>query len=181
MFRASLLFLNLFLFCGCNNVIVRSELGIGTTGPIGRSLQPAGKNISGLHTGFKFGPEIYLPFGFRTDILMGPTIIHRFGEDSKAIGFDFSPRIRYVGWPIEPYLMPLVGVTYLTDRWEPQPTDWGFTIGVGVGARKRVADTWVFLEYRFFHESNGSKIFGSPTPNPGFNMSMLMVGIEWNW
>lgn len=174
----------LFLFVGCQRTFVRHEVGVGTNGPLSNELQSVGKNISAVNTGFKVGSEIGLTDELKLDILVGPTITHPFGgpdSHARAFSLELGARLRLEG-PIEPYIMPFIGPSYLTDKWEPQETNWGFTLGLAVGARTKVSEKyWAFLEYRFWHESNGSKVFGTKGPNPGFNLDMIMFGLEFKW
>jgi len=47
--------------------------------------------------------------------------------------------------------------------------------GVGIQRRLNVKQS-VVMEYRYFHMSNA----GLTEPNPGFNGSMLSIGMRWN-
>ncbi len=172
------------LLTSCAGITSRSEFGFGETTSFNHSLQPKGEHIAAIQTGFKIGPEISLTDKLKLDILIGPTITWPLrGPRGRAYNLEVSPRLRWTQWDIEPYVMPFIGPTRMSRRWEGQGTDWGFNLGVAIGARTKISDEyWLFAEYKFWHESNGTKALGhSKGPNPGFNMDLFMIGLEWKW
>ena len=68
------------------------------------------------------------------------------------------------------------GLDHFTEQWQNQGTNWGFTLGPVVG----IQFGSFFIEYRYWHESNGTKAFGhNQGPNPGYNASM--IGFGWKF
>lgn len=167
------------LLIGCNSPFVRTNIGLGHTGPIEKSLQPEGTYSSSIMGGAHLGVAHSISDNLDLDLLFGPNIyIPLNDKNGELFSVEFNPRLRY-GQETQPYFGVFFGPGYAVDRWEPQATSWGFVLGVDLGLRIKFNKFYLTVGYRIWHTSNGSKVFGSPGPNPGSNMSMLLFGVEW--
>jgi len=171
------------LLVGCSGTTYRIEGGAGRPVAIGSLLDDAGGVPSTVfHGGFYFGGDIADTLeGFTLDAFVGPAVESANGD--TGAGFDVLPRFRYTRWIlVEPYIGLSAGFHYFPNGIGEQSTDWGFVLGGGPGVRVRMSEkTWLTAEYRAWHESNGSKVFGSPEPNPGFNSDLIILGLEFKF
>lgn len=167
-----------FLLVGCHTDFHRIHVAAGSTSFLARNLQSEGEPISYLEASLKNGHTLDIYRELVADGMYGPRVgiplTDR--EDGAILGLDIEARLRWDREGVQPYVGFHVGTAYFTERWEEQGTNWGFTLGPVVGFKK----DWWFVEYRYWHESNGTKAFGHDKgPNPGFNASLLSIGVEW--
>jgi len=169
----------LLVSIGCQSDFKRISLGIGSTTPLERNVQKHGQSLAYTESSIKHGYTLDHFANFPLDILIGPRIgIALTRQERGAIlGGEIEGRIRYQnGNSLQPYVGLHAGKAYFTKRWLDQGTNWGFTLGAFFGLKYNN----LTIEYRFWHESNGTKVFGhNYEPNPGYNVSMLVIGIEW--
>jgi hypothetical protein len=160
----------LLLLTGCT---LRTEVGAGKAVAFSRVIAgDTGQLEDVCHCGIGLGGEvIQISEDLHVDTFAGPAV------EDQGWGFDVLPRLRYSGWEaLQPYFGLAAGFRYGV---EDQATPWGFALGGGPGVRLMATKTsWLTLEYRVWHESNGSKVFRSPEPNPGFNSDLLILGME---
>ena len=163
------------LLSGC---AIRGEIGAGGPGLAHEAI--GGKAESPRRFALLAGGEVMRDGDLSLDLFAGPAAVAVDGS-VRCAGIDATPRVRYTGLGLlEPYMTLELGAAWAD--FEAQGTGWGFTLGIGPGARMRISDrTWVSLDYRAWHESNGSAIFGSPGPNPGYNGDVLLLGMEWRF
>lgn len=123
-------------------------------------------------------PLFSLPVG--ADLMIGPSfIVPIANQDAPGISMDAGVRLRIAVGRWEPFLMGTAGAAYFSEEWEPQETQYGFPINVGAGIRYKIdANGWLTGSWRYWHESNGSKIFRTPAPNPGFDAAGVFVAYE---
>ena len=171
--------LALLLFvCGCETDFQRISFGAGFTTPIERTVQKEGAYISYSELSYKHGVTLDVFDNPAIDLMAGPRlgIPLTDSEDGVILGLEAEARIRQRREGIQPYIGFHVGKAYFTERWPDQGTNWGFTLGPMVGFK---CENWT-LEWRIWHESNGTKVFGHDQgPNPGFNASMIAIGVEF--
>lgn len=173
-----LLILIALLCVGCTTDFKRVHFAVGATSPFARNIQPVGQSITYAELSYKNGHTASLCDKLAVDGMYGP----RLGipltdqENGVILGLETELRLRLVRDGTQPYLGFHAGTAYFTERWPEQGTDWGFTLGPLFGFK------WdnFFVEYKFWHESNGTKAFGHDKgPNPGFNASLISIGLEW--
>jgi len=180
----------LIFFSGCQGLFrerwARNELGIGYSVGLSKTLNLGNSRpIEIIHKGFRIGDEfIKLSERWKIDAFAGPAITVPINDqNATGIGLDLLSRIRYTYWiGLEPYLSLKLGFHYFDKRLEPQATNWGVILGGGLGTRVRLTkDFWLFGEYQLWHQSNGSKVWGAPRPNPGWNCDLFIIGIEYKF
>lgn len=126
------------------------------------------------------GSPVLAASGFFLDLSVGAEATRPLsGEEGFLLGISTQQRLRYSLLPLQPYLLTSAGFDYLTQSWDKQGTNYGFVLQVGLGFLYPYSPTKSFtLDYRVWHESNGSAIFGTPGPNPGYNSDCIFLGYE---
>lgn len=163
---------------GCTSNFKKFHIGAGSTGKIGRLVQPAGQSLSYGELSYKHGHTLDLGRGVALDGLYGPRLGFPLTNEEEGVilGVETEARVRAEGGVLEPYIGLHLGTATFTNKWPDQRTKWGFTLGPLLGVKYNE----FFIEYKFWHESNGSNVFGhNRKPNPGYNISMMVIGIEW--
>jgi hypothetical protein len=133
----------------------------------------------------KGGIELFEVNNLKFDLFLGPTLSRLYEPvETTGIALDILPRLLYTKHSVQPYIDLNFGGVYWPRGISGQGTNWGFILGGGAGTRFSVSEEnnkWLFVEYRFWHESNGRKVFGTRGPNPGFNADTVMFGFEWEF
>ncbi len=166
------------LLIGCQSDFKRIHFASGATTSIARSIQPVGKSISYAELSYKEGHTFEITEEFVFDGLYGPRLGFPLTETEEGVilGLETEGRLRWARDGAQPYVGFHAGTAFFTEQWKDQGTDWGFTLGPLLGVK---FGNW-FLEYRYWHESNGTKVFGhNEGPNPGYNASLIAIGVEW--
>ena len=156
------------------------------TGFIDTSLTPGTfgeERLEAVQTGVKLEAEVFSLDNLSLDLGIGPSVIQPLEGSDKGIGvfLDTSARLRYTRWSVEPYIMWNIGAGDF-ENWKPQGTNWGFVLQAAAGIRipwKDAEDNedWITIDYRWWHESNGTKVFGhGKGPNPAFEGGALFIG-----
>lgn len=177
--KTKLLILVLLLLPSCTKIVKRVHLGLGHTDLIANNIQLGGEYTSGISGGALIGPTYKLSESVSADILLGPTIVsplHKKDERGHIFSLDLAPRIRLTEYEWEPFIGIFFGPGITDNKWNEQKTTWGFVLGTDFGIKKG----HFTFGYRFWHESNGATVFGhGRQPNPGFNMGIFTIGVEW--
>lgn len=167
------------ILVGCAGARWHQEGGI-----INPSLIPGSfgdETISAVQAGVKLESTVCSVGPVEVDLGIGPSVIRPFDGKGQGAFLDTSLRFRYTEWPVEPYLMWNTGAGWF-DEWKPQGTDWGFVLQAAVGVRvpwstKPDNNEWITFDYRWWHESNGTKVFDHDRhPNPGFEGGAFFIG-----
>lgn len=163
---------------GCNTL--RIEAGHGIKG--GPSSEIEEKDIEASHFSIKIGKKIYEGNHFDLDVFLGPSIIIPVNKDGLGASADINPRLIYNSRTLKPYVGFSASMFYSDVKLKPQATKWGFLLSASVGLLFPMSSNWNgFVEYKAWHESNGSRVFGTKRPNPGFNSDIIMVGLEYEF
>jgi hypothetical protein len=118
------------------------------------------------------------------DVGIGPSTSIPLTGDAPGVGGQVWIRPRISIYDLfDIYFVTCGGIDYYHSKWAPQGTYWGFPFQVGPGVRVPVpffSGVSATLDYRLWHESNGSRYFGNNNePNPGFNCDVVMFGLEF--
>lgn len=174
------------LFSGCSPYI-RTEGGAGTPFFISEyyneGTSPGAVDWDVANFSVQYGGTLVECGEWKGLGSIGPTVVQPLdGNGSTGSGLGALIWMQAPQWSdfFGPYIVAGPGVVYFSERLEDQGTHYGFLLQAGIGNRFRVDDTTsITIDYRFFHESNGSAIFGTPGPNPGYNSDMVFIGLEW--
>lgn len=177
-----LAFLLLFII-GCSSKWVRVESGYMSTDAIPSFVsRVGGESIEATRLGTSVEAEAASNDTLAVDVGMG--IATTLPIDGKETFYELDALLRLrwklLEW-VEPFVSIGVGFGWTPERWEPQGSSWGFPLFGGIGTRFLIRENeWFWLDYRYWHESNGSKIFGhSELPNPGFDAGGVFVGYSF--
>lgn len=143
-----------------------------------------GTPMNGIYTSIKAGIRKEVFTDTKLGIAIGPAIfVPTKGPSEEYFSAEAIPHITYVGWPIHPYFEVLAGVGFSDrKRWEGEGTQYLFSIGSGIGVSIPLNKRWeIDVGYRYYHVSNGTKVFGSPDPNVGYNTDLFMLGAQYNF
>jgi len=175
-----LIFLAVFL-SGCSP-FYRVSVGSGYSGPISR-MTPGFRETAARYIEGGVGWENHLTDRLWQDNMWCGQFVMPYGADeSNGIGIEHISRFRYDFGKWEPLIAPHVGFLNTNKKWDGQATTWGFSLGGSLGLRYEVEkNTWITGEYRLYHFSNGSRVFGSPRPNDGYNIDLFILGAEFKW
>ncbi len=149
--------------------------GGGATTPFSEEIQGNTERIELMQLEARIGTFIPLSNSFELQLMVGPTVV--FPDEKKtALGVDTVARVYYNETYPRPYIGAYIGVSYMTGKWEEQSTDWGFTLGPIIGTEFKINEqSSILVEYRYWHESNGSNVFGTRGPNPGYNADTAFI------
>lgn len=170
------LWLVVLLACGCTTARVHVEQGITSRD---LTIYAAGKeSIEALITSVRVEKEFQIVGPFHGIAGVGPSVILPTDGRAEAAALDVVGQVVYTDFILQPYLILGTGLFYASKTWEPQGSDWGFILQVGLGVRYELAEGhWLHVDYRQWHESNGSKLFGhSYHPNPGVESGYFVFG-----
>lgn len=171
------LWFTIFLFCGgCTTTRIHTEHGIASRD---LTVYAVGKEkLEVLITSVRLEQEFQIVGPFSGIVGVGPSIVTPMDGRADALTLDVVGYVVYTDFLLQPYLMFVSGLFYAAETWEPQGSDWGFITQVGFGVRYELTEGhWLNLDYRQFHESNGTKVFNhSRAPNPGFESGSLWFG-----
>jgi len=180
-------FLLLFII-GCAPQQVRTSIGVGgDLNLLSDNVQGGDGGISRSmsHGSFLVGWEVFSSHPTFIDIATGISTLSHLTNDPGSPGYgpEVSIRVRYQHIEEVEFFFEITSAwMYFAERWDPQSTNDGFVISAGPGiAIKAIENSWVTIGIRVTHESNGSKIFGRPEENPGFNADMLYLGWEYRF
>lgn len=117
----------------------------------------------------------------RVDLGLSLAQDYTWTQDAFGTSLNLWLRPRLDLGDLEPYLIASHGIGTWYPDFEGQGTNWGFPTMFGLGTRVALDRfTYLTIDYRFFHESNGSAFFGKDLlPNPGFNTDALFIGLEF--
>lgn len=196
-----MLLLSLILLNSCSQskYFVRGEYGYGTPFAVADAivnmhdgidkrdgLKRSSLPMDGHYGSIKVGVRGLVFGDLGLSIAVGPALFSPekgVSSNEEFLSFDVTPRLYYAEWFIYPYIEALAGVGW-TDRrkWEGQATQWNFSIGGGIGVEVPINKHWsIDFGYRNYHISNGSQIFGSPSPNHGYNTDLIIGGLQYNF
>ena len=170
------LWLVVLLACGCTTARVHVEQGITSRD---LTVYAVGKEkIEALITSVQLEQEFQIVGPIHGIVGAGPSIVTPMDGRADALTLDVVGHIVYTKFPLQPYLMFGSGLFYAAETWEPQGSNWGFITQVGFGVRYELAEgQWFNVDYRQWHESNGTKVFNhSRGPNPGFESGSIWLG-----
>ena len=162
---------------GCSTMT--AEFGSGGGATIGASNEinlGSGERIQMTQLEARIGTIVPLTNTFDLHLAIGPNLVIPTDSHDNALGLDGTIRVLYNDTYPRPYVGLHIGASYMFNRWEEQATDWGFTLGPIVGTEFKINESSsILVEYRFWHESNGSKMFGTRRPNPGYNADTAFI------
>lgn len=170
------LWLATLLACGCTATRIHVEQGITSQKLTLGSWSE--ESVEALITSVRVEQEFQIVSPFHGIVGVGPSTILPMDGKAEATTLDVVGYVLYTDFVLQPYLMVGSGLFYSERPWEPQGSNWGFILQGGIGVRYELTEGhWLNFDYRQWHESNGSKIFGhSYLPNPGIEGGSLWFG-----
>lgn len=191
-------FLILFiLLSGCQSIDIhtRAEYGYGSQWLIAKEFndqrteltwegeQRAAVPMDGHYVSLAIGGRIEILDNIDLGLSFGPSLFSPTkGPEGNFIGAEIKPRLAYTGWTVHPYIEGFGNIGRTQHRWEGEGTKFQFSIGGGLGLAVPLNESWeVGLGYRFYHISNGSKIFRTTKPNVGYNTDMIYLSLQHNF
>lgn len=170
------LWLATLLACSCTTARVHVEQGIASKEITFGKWSEESAEV--LITSVRLEQEFQIVGPFHGIAGVGPSVILPLDGRAEAAALDVVGQVVYTGFILQPYLLLGTGLFYASETWEPQGSDWGFILQGGVGVRyELVKGHWVNVDYRQWHESNGSKLFGhNYRPNPGVEGGVFSFG-----
>lgn len=195
-----LLLMGVLLFSGCcgAETFARVEYAYGVpfglakvrndtkTGYRSNGEPEGGLPMNGHYGAIKVGIRTEIAENVDLGIAAGPAIFAPTkGPSEEFFSLEANPRLTYTGWAIRPYAEIVAGIGFSDrHRWEYEGTQRLFSIGGGAGVTIPLdeKEKWELdVGYRFYHVSNGTKVFGAKEPNVGYNTDLLMLGIQYNF
>lgn len=142
--------------------------------------------VEALVTSARVETEFEILDPVRGVIGFGPTFIEPIDHNPPAAGLDLVGNVVLAEWKLQPYLLFGAGLFYSDGVWhegkDEQETEWGFILQGGLGFRYEVEEGhWLSLDYRQWHESNGSRVFGHGKVNPGFEAGSFWLGYAFDF
>lgn len=174
----------LALLCGCSTYTISVEQGYGTQLSIAKAINTSprydDRSITGHYTSIKVGIEEKIGPGLKVNPRAGPALfVPNTTGNSDLYTFEVATRlsVRVESW--RPYLEAGAGIGRPSHQWEGEGTKLLFTASGTVGSRIEVLENLELnLGYRFYHISNGSRIFGTDPPNVGYNTDVFLFSIQ---
>lgn len=173
----------LMLCSGClSQPYALFEGGTGTREGLSKYVNFRGEEVEITQFGVRLGGTIWDdPDGLALDLQGGPSFtVPTAGETGRGYSLEGAFRLRVTdSEDVQPYALFGLGVLVFDEQWSAQATSWGFTVNFGFGTLLKLTErTRLVMEYRYWHESNGSALFGSPRPNPGYDSDMIFFGFQ---
>ncbi len=172
-----------FLFVGCHPTYLRMTAGGGgdldLLSGVGSGTIPRSMYHAEAVTGYTVDVNDLISVDFG----VGGTILAPLDNDPGSAGvgpaLEVTPGIR-ISESLKLIFSTTASWAYFTQKWDPQSTHDGFILSAGPGIEWEIDDEWSLqFGYRLIHESNGSKVFGRPEVNPGFQADALYLGLKF--
>lgn len=168
---------------GCSVPYAKAEAGYGEGLGILDDVHSQPFRVS--HFAARVGSPVVVSGRLEVALEAGVSATVPINVGSPSVGPEVALRILFKSDHVQPYVIGTAGAHFFSGPWQTtsdtleQRTRWGFPLSFGVGLRVPVTDTVaVSVETRFFHESNGAKVFGHTEPNPSFNALTCFLGLE---